>query len=336
MALGDSQTYWTIPIISWGKNIQYLLDVSQTPSFKDSRLFLYYIYSLILGGQAFLQKLKVESLTNYSVKYAKNLYKTQKEYEELKLNINFTISRFQAYETIIKQIFNIQWMERNIKVISNQFPTYENITPEQFQKLNDFIIGPLFKGDFSKMPPNIEIPILDCVAFHAIEWVPATCRQSYLKKFPFPLFDKEKPPKHGNFDIIMPLVFYNSLLIEQKRGDEIIRTWYGMLDQSLQVATGLVTGNGFNALRGVGDEPTNYVVNVGEKINNAGESVGDFLKAVTETGKELLQALYDAIKALREAANSAAAGGSAVVDGALLSGAAAILFMGYNFFFNEK
>ena len=272
-----------------------------------------------------MQKLKQEVNNNWSIKYAKNTLDKQEKYKQIKIDIDNTIRRYQAYETFIKWIFNIHYLQRDIKVISEKFPIYKNITQQQLQKLNEMIILPLFKGDFSNIKEEINTPILDCVIWHTIEWIPATCKPGWLSEFPFPIFDKEKPAKNGNYDILMPLSFYNELLLDQKSGDTMIRSWYGLLDQSLQIASGLIVGKGF----GLDDEPSNILVKGGQDVDAAIETTYAFIEAVKNTGREILQNIKDAAAAIANAAGAAAASGNAFLDGVVIvGGLVTALFIG--------
>lgn len=301
----------------WFDNISYLLNVSKSETFHDSQLFLFFIYSLIISSQAFLQKTKIELKNSHLVQYTKNTFPEKKlEYIKVEGEINFALERFQAYETFFKWIFNINYQIRDISFVFKNLPVYEKITKEQLAKLNEMVLLPLFNGNYSYIKEKINVPILDCVIWHTIEWIPSYCRTSWLSEFPFPPFDKgNKQSQNG--DIITALKLYNKIVFEEKIALDIMSSWYGILDQSLQTATGIFfPGMQWLVLQN-GSISAGATKDVEKVITNTKE----FVAAARDTAADIYQAMLDAAEGAAKAAQRAVDATKSGVD-SLMNGLA--------------
>lgn len=327
---------YTIDEKQWFGNISHLVNVSKSEPFHDSQLFLFFIYALILSSQTFLQKIKVELKNSKLIQYTKNTYADKKkEHIEIEGEINFALERFQAYETFIKWIFDINYQTRDIKQIYKKFPIYKNITKQQLDKLNEMVLLPMFNGDYIYVKEKINTPILDCVIWNTMEWIPSYCKTSWLSEFPFPPFKDKNLKKAENGDIITALLLYNKVIFEGQIALDIMSSWYGILDQSLQMVTGLA----FPGLGQLIQQNGNILVGGKETVDKAITNTKDFVEAVRDTAADILKAIQDAAAAIAKAAGDAASaandGFNKLMTGIVILGTGLAAYAIYNAFDQE-
>lgn len=309
---------YSIDVVKWYENIVFLYDSSKSDTLKNTRLYLYFIYVLILAQQTFLQKIKQELNTDWYIKYYKNTLNREQELAILQNEVNLTIKRYQIYEAIFKSIFGIYYGTRQFSIIRESLPIYSEITEEQLTKLNNLIILPIFKGDYSFIKEKIEIPILNCTVWHSIEWIPAVCTLDYISKFPYRKYGDAKYP-----DLIYSFKLYNTVALDKKISMDMLYSFTGILDQNIQQITGL------KLIDSIKNNPTNYTQ---KGINTAEE----FVDAVYNAGEKIIEKIKEAAASIAAAASAAAASGSNLLNNVMIVGAVAtVLFAGTYLFDND-
>lgn len=211
-----------------------------------SKILLIYIYSVINGSQILLQKIsEIYSDNKYLQELQKSTYLSEAEILSIKNEIAACRTRFNVYDGIIKQLFNIPLKEFSWTQIVNSFPTFEYFTNYQVTELKEKIIDPIFGvkddhgnicGYFRKVF-NTPLMAVSCnINVNTAE--KTMCKAYSVSKFPYPEQTEYTCPYP---DCIVPIVLWNELVSNIKFSIKLERE-LGFFAKIFNKLTGLTYG----------------------------------------------------------------------------------------------
>lgn len=287
-----------------------LLDYSLGDNFIDKKIYAYYLMSLILGHQQTLLKLKTQVESNGYIEYIKN---TKPEWEQtivfIKEQVNSTLYRYLCYESLMKNIFDIPYDEKNFEIIGEKFKTFDYLTELQFNKLLTWIINPIFNGWYDFEAKDIQVVSCPELVTNA-----SNCTKFVVKSFPAPatILDPNGH-KSGAIDAIMPLSLENAIISEKKLGKELIDGWLGFVDVGIQQFTGIKAG---------------YQIKTAEALNELAGTSADFYDNMRKEFRAFRTSLSSAY-------SNAGAGLSGFTEALTIAGIGLAAYFAYNTFIAE-
>lgn len=237
-----------------------LLEYSLSDAFLDKKIYAYYLYSLIISQQELLIKLEKDITSNTYIKYYKG---TSEEWEqiitEIAADVNDTLKRYLCYETFFKDIFGIDYSEKNLDIIREKILPFEYLSEKQANDLALYIINPLFKGWFDFTAENINV--LKCSKINILNSEKNICSSIIISKFPIPELAKPDQKEYidhneAPFDSIRPWVLANLIISKKTLSKDYLDSFSGAIDTTLEQFTGvkgnytIKTGNAAEKLAG--------------------------------------------------------------------------------------
>ena len=222
-------------------SLRKILELSQSESFKNQKVYGYYLFGLIKSQQQLLLFCLNNINNSDYINYFKNTFvEWDKVIETIKNEVSVTYDRFLIYESLFKELFNIPYSETDILKIALEIKPYASLSETELKKLAAWIINPLFNGWYDVEFTNIKVMRCWFIKLGEIEKYP--CKADVVKYFVPPLTKKINNHNEGACDIIIPWVLYNTVLKHETVAKEMQDKATGALDKAVSLMTGVDAG----------------------------------------------------------------------------------------------
>lgn len=232
--------------VEWAYKVYlYLLSYSAMPIENsktewqlNSKMFLYYLYAVIVGNQKYLLRLHQTIKTDKYLNYIRNtLIDWEKDVLALEKRTMECFIRFSIYEAELKKAFNIPLGETNLNEISKKFVPFEYITSAQIEIIEKKIVDPIFMGTYVNV---FKSPILYLLCDLNENGDRTNCKIKNINYFPFPQLDINN--KIGTPDCKEPLYIFNAMKLKQEIGLKQSILWLWDIDTIISYFTGINKG----------------------------------------------------------------------------------------------
>lgn len=284
----DIKNRYPVNLTNTYKFLTQMFKFSISDTFKNKKVYGYYIYSLLSAQQNLLLALKKISEEDKFIEYYKNTIPDwESKVLDLRKDIDNTYIRYLCYETFFKNVYGIDFKEKNIDIIREKIIPFDKLSETQLNSLRLLVIDPLFNGFF-----DVDLKDILVLACYADK----LCEIKIVSDFPLPPLaevEKRKFPERREsiIDSIRPWLLYNSMVLTRELGRDLLNTWGGFIDSGISMFTGINQSYTIKAGK-VGEDIKNtaldFMDDVKKGIKDLSSSLGRIPQNISSTSDALI------------------------------------------------